>query len=92
MGLARANRLGGRLADMGRRVEIGLADLEVDDVPALALEHFGLREDAEGCLRAEPFEARGEGGCRGRTHEGASITAELRPTLPRFEPRGAAPR
>ena len=44
----------GRLADVGRRVEVGLADLEVDDLLALPLEGLRARQDLEGRFRAEP--------------------------------------
>src|SRR5260221_6761517 len=54
MRLAPLDRGDARRRDRLRRVEIGLADLEVDDVPALCLERPGPREDLEGRLRAEP--------------------------------------
>ena len=43
----------GGLLDVRRRVEVRLADLEVDDVAARALERLRAREDFEGRLRAE---------------------------------------
>ena len=43
----------GRRLDVLRRVEVGLADLEVDDALALALEGLGPGEHLEGRLGAE---------------------------------------
>src|SRR5882724_11682067 len=43
-----------RLADVGRRVEVRLSDLEVDDLLALPLEGLRARQDLEGRFRAEP--------------------------------------
>ena len=43
----------GRVADVDRGVEVGLADLEVDDVPALRLERAGPGGGLEGRLGAD---------------------------------------
>ena len=59
----------GRLADVGRRVEVGLADLEVDDRAALGLERAGAGghlERALGADRAHP--CRDPHGLRPPTH------------------------
>ena len=53
MGLALVERALGRGADVGGRVEIGLADLEVDHRPALGRERAGAGADLEGALRPD---------------------------------------
>ena len=58
--VAVAQRLDGGLDDMRRRLEVGLADAEVDDVLALALERVGAGEHLEGRLRSQPVERRHE--------------------------------
>ena len=50
----------GRLADVGRRVEVGLADLEVDDVAAGGLERPGAGGGLEGGLGPDRRHAPGE--------------------------------
>ena len=55
--LAVPQRLGRGLDDMGRRVEIGLADLEVDDALAGGLEGLGAGEDFECGLGAETLKS-----------------------------------
>ena len=50
----------GRLADVRRRVEIGLADLQVDDRATLRLERAGAGGDLEGALGAEGAHPGGE--------------------------------
>ncbi len=54
--LAVAQRLDGRLDDMRRRLEVGLADAKVDDVPPLALQLGGLRQHREGVLLTDAIE------------------------------------
>ena len=49
-----------RFADVGRRVEIGLADLEVDDAPTGGLERPGAGRGLEGGLGADRRHAPGE--------------------------------
>ena len=44
----------GRVADVGGRVEVGLADLEVDDLLALPLEGLGAGQHLEGGLGTQP--------------------------------------
>src|SRR5438876_1936556 len=44
----------GGVADVLGRVEVGLADLEVNDLLALSFERLGPRQDLEGRLRSEP--------------------------------------
>ena len=56
----RAHRRDGRSIDMRRGVEVGLPDLEVDDVASLALESLRPGEHAEGRLGAEPVERVGQ--------------------------------
>ena len=51
--LALVERALGRGADVGRRVEIGLADLEIDHRPALGRERAGAGADLEGALGAD---------------------------------------
>ena len=48
------------LDDLGRGVEVGFPELEVDDVPPLAFQLLGPGEDLEGRLGAEPAHARRE--------------------------------
>ena len=64
--LARSERRGRSLPDVERRVEVRLADLEVDDLAALPLELARPGEHAERRLGSEPLEAVGEAGRRGR--------------------------
>src|SRR5207247_246349 len=45
------------LRDVGRGVEVGLPDLEVDDAPALGLEGAGPHQHLEGGLRPQPRHA-----------------------------------
>jgi len=52
--------LGRRLADEARRVEVGLADLEVDDLLAGGLERAGARQHFEGGFGSETAHALGE--------------------------------
>ncbi len=56
--VAVAQRLDGGFDDVGRRLEVGLADAEVDDVLALALERIGARQHLEGGLRSQPVQCR----------------------------------
>ena len=44
----------GRFADVGGRVEVRLADLEVDDLLALPLEGLGAGQHLEGGLGTQP--------------------------------------
>src|SRR5205823_4853803 len=50
-------RLLGRLADHRRRVEIGLAELQVDHVGAEALQRLGAMEDFDGEKRLDGLRA-----------------------------------
>ena len=50
----------GRLDDVLGRREIGLADAEVDDVPALGLQLLGPGQDLKRALGADPRHALGE--------------------------------
>ena len=50
-------RLDRGVGDVGGGVEVGLADLEVDDAAPLGLEGPGANQDFEGGLRAEPRQA-----------------------------------
>ena len=54
--MAVTQRLDGGFDDVGRRLEVGLADAEVDDVLALALQVGSARQHLEGRLRAEAFQ------------------------------------
>src|SRR3970040_185844 len=81
-------RLLGRLADHRRRVEVGLAELEVDDVLALALELLRPLEDLDGKKGLDGVRALRRH-CRARARRAASIWPGLRgPSLnpPPFEP------
>ena len=49
----------GRVADVDRRVEVGLADLEVDHVVALRLPRAGAGRRLEGSLGADADHALG---------------------------------
>ena len=56
--VAVAERLRARLHDIGRRIEVRLSYLKVDDVPPLRLKRFSSRQHFEGGLRtqaAHPF-------------------------------------
>jgi len=44
----------GRVADVGGRVKVGLADLEMDDFPALPLQGLGPGQDLEGGFGPQP--------------------------------------
>ena len=66
--LAGAQRLRCDVADVERRREVRLADLEVDDVAALPFERLRSREDAERRLRAEPLQAGRHAPSRGGAH------------------------
>ena len=50
MGVAALEGICASLNDISRCVEIGLTDLEVDDVSALCLKPLGLGQDLEGGL------------------------------------------
>ena len=58
--MAVAQRLDGGLDDVLRRLEVGLADAEVDDGLALALELGGARQHLEGRLRPQALQVRHE--------------------------------
>ena len=58
--LPRPQRRDPRLGDVRRRVEVGLADLEVDDVAPRALHRARLGEHGERRLRAQPGHAGGQ--------------------------------
>ena len=60
VGLAGANRGDPRLGHVRRRLEVGLADLEVDDVAARRLERAGAGEDGERALGAEAADGLGD--------------------------------
>ncbi len=51
-----AQRLDGGLDDMLRRLEVGLADAEIDDVLALLLQGGGACKDGKGIFFAETVE------------------------------------
>src|SRR5439155_21145870 len=63
-----AHRFARRLADVGRRVEVRLTDLEVDDRATAPLERLRLDEHTEGSLRSETLEARCKTRCDGGAH------------------------
>jgi len=54
VGVALAQGTHGSLDDVGRRVEIRLADFQVDDVSSLSFQGFGTRQYLEGGLCAKP--------------------------------------
>ena len=56
--MAVAQRLDRRLDDVLRRLEVGLADAEIDDVLALVRESGRPREHGEGIFLAETVEGR----------------------------------
>ena len=56
MGRAAFESRDARLHHVRGRVEVGLADLEVDDAPALGLERTRTYEDLERGLGSEPRE------------------------------------
>ena len=57
VGEARVQRVDGGSLDVGRRLEVGLADLEVNDVDALGLEGLCPRQDLKCRLRSQPAHA-----------------------------------
>ena len=75
VGRALVERPLGRLADVGRRVEIGLADLEVDDRPALGLERAGAGADLERALGADRAHPGGDACGRDETDIGVDLLA-----------------
>ncbi len=60
MGEALVQGVGSRLDDVARGIEIGLPDLEMDDVAALCLQRSRLHQYFEGGLGAETRHALGE--------------------------------
>ena len=56
--MAVAQRLAGRFHDMLGRLEVGLADAEIDDVLALGLQGLGAGEHLEGGSRCPGGRAR----------------------------------
>ena len=60
--LAVAQSLDGRLDDMRRRFEIGLADAEIDDVAPLALQFSRPRQHGEGVFLADALKGGLDGG------------------------------
>jgi hypothetical protein len=76
--LAIVERTHGGLDDVGRGGEIRLADLDVENLPALPLELFGTREHVERTFGAKVVDARGErdvhGGWSGGRHETVELT------------------
>jgi len=54
MGITFVERLLGRVADVDRRFEIRLADLQVNDLAALRLQRPGAGQDLERRLRSQP--------------------------------------
>ncbi len=60
--LAVAQSLDGRLDDMGRRFEVGLADAEIDDVAPLALQFSRSRQHREGVFLADALKGGLDGG------------------------------
>ena len=70
--VAIAQRLDGGFDDVARRLEVGLADAEIDDRLTLPLQFAGARQDLEGILGAEAIEIVGElqrGGHQGISSE-----------------------
>jgi hypothetical protein len=67
--LTGVERLLGRLADVSGRVEIGFADLEVDDRAALGLEGTGTGTDLEGALGADGLHASSDPKVRDGWHQ-----------------------
>jgi len=57
VGIALVHGFASGIDDVLRCVEVGLADLEVDDIPALAFQLLGPRENRESGLRAQTFHA-----------------------------------
>ena len=55
--VARVEGIDGRGLDVGRRLEVGLADLQVDDLNALGLKRLGPGEDLKCRLRSQPAHA-----------------------------------
>ena len=55
--MAVAQRLAGGLDDMGRSLEVRLADAEIDDLLALGLQGLGAGEHFEGGLGAQAAHA-----------------------------------
>src|SRR5262249_49237640 len=64
VGVAGAERRRRRVDDVGRRVEIGLTDLQVDDLPSLGLEGARSCEHLERRLRPQPAHPFGQLHCR----------------------------
>ena len=60
--LAVAQSFDGRLDDMRRRFEIGLADAEIDDVAPLALQFSRPRQHGEGVFLADALKGGLDGG------------------------------
>jgi hypothetical protein len=60
VGPAGVERPLGRLADIGWRVEVGLADLQVDDLAARGLQGTRARRRLERCLGADVDDAVGQ--------------------------------
>src|SRR4029077_11025813 len=56
--MAVTDRLDGGFLDVRGRLEVGLADAEVDDVAALGGERVGARQHREGVLLADAVEVR----------------------------------
>ena len=77
--LAVAQRLDGRLDDMRRRFEIGLADAEIDDVAPLALQFGRSRQDGEGVLLADALKGGIDGESRRALPKKGGLLAK--PTL-----------
>jgi hypothetical protein len=66
VGEAFLERLLAGLDDVARRVEVRLADLQVDDLASGGLDGLGAGQHLEGGLGAEPGHAVGEGdSCHG---------------------------
>ena len=55
-----AQSLDGRLDNVARRLEVRLADAEIDDRLALPLQVCGARQHLEGGLRSQPLQVRHE--------------------------------
>ncbi len=66
MGLASVEGVFRRPPDVIRRVEVGLADLEVDDVAALRFQRSGSGEHLEGGFGSQSLHARCEVHVRAR--------------------------
>ena len=83
-GLAPAGRGGQRLDDVGGRVEVGLADLQVDDAASLRFQFAGLHQNIKSRLHANPAHAR----CELHSFDPSAVLLllpKVRDTIPRLD-------